>query len=73
MFCFVLSKNISNHVINIIFSCIIYIFSVYISFTMFILSLNIVYRTIPLEERSRAVSFVFGGLSFGSVTGYISF
>nr|GME17815.1 probable anion transporter 6, chloroplastic [Ipomoea batatas] len=29
------------------------------------------YRSIPLEERSRAVSFVFGGLSFGSVTGLL--
>ncbi|CAM8923432.1 unnamed protein product [Rhodiola kirilowii] len=28
-------------------------------------------RTIPLEERSRAVSFVFGGLSVGSVVGFI--
>lgn len=24
-----------------------------------------------MEERSRAVSFVFGGLSVGSVTGYV--
>ncbi|XP_021277653.1 probable anion transporter 6, chloroplastic isoform X2 [Herrania umbratica] len=28
-------------------------------------------RSIPLEERSRAVSFVFGGLSVGSVTGLL--
>ncbi|KAH9805397.1 putative anion transporter 6 [Citrus sinensis] len=28
-------------------------------------------RSIPLEERSRAVSFVFGGLSFGSVAGLL--
>ncbi|KAJ0031019.1 hypothetical protein Pint_13828 [Pistacia integerrima] len=28
-------------------------------------------RFIPLEERSRAVSFVFSGLSVGSVTGYV--
>jgi len=27
-------------------------------------------RSIPLEERSRAVAFVFGGLSVGSVLGY---
>ena len=26
-----------------------------------------------MEERSRAVAFVFGGLSVGSVTGYVSF
>lgn len=32
---------------------------------------DIIARTIPLEERSRAVSFVFGGLSFGSVTGLL--
>lgn len=30
-------------------------------------------RFIPLEERSRAVSFVFSGLSVGSVTGYVMF
>ncbi|KAH7546324.1 hypothetical protein FEM48_Zijuj01G0188200 [Ziziphus jujuba var. spinosa] len=30
-----------------------------------------IYRTIPLEERSRAVAFVFGGLSVGSVTGLL--
>ncbi|RVW43797.1 putative anion transporter 6, chloroplastic [Vitis vinifera] len=33
---------------------------------------NIICRSIPLEERSRAVAFVFGGLSVGSVTGYAS-
>ncbi|QHO27859.1 putative anion transporter 6 [Arachis hypogaea] len=27
-------------------------------------------RSIPLEERSRVVAFVFGGLSVGSVMGY---
>ncbi|OIT29451.1 PREDICTED: probable anion transporter 6, chloroplastic [Nicotiana attenuata] len=32
---------------------------------------DLIARTIPLEERSRAVSFVFGGLSFGSVTGLL--
>ena len=33
---------------------------------------NILCRLIPLEERSRAVAFVFGGLSVGSVAGYVS-
>jgi hypothetical protein len=28
-------------------------------------------RTIPIQERSRAVAVVFGGLSFGSVLGYV--
>jgi hypothetical protein len=28
-------------------------------------------RYIPLQERSRAVAVVFGGLSFGSVLGYV--
>lgn len=28
------------------------------------------YRSVPLEERSRAVALVFGGLSIGSVLGY---
>lgn len=32
---------------------------------------NAVCRFIPLDERSRAVSFVFGGLSVGSVAGYV--
>ncbi|KAE8682746.1 putative anion transporter 6 [Hibiscus syriacus] len=32
---------------------------------------DLIARSIPLEERSRAVSFVFGGLSVGSVTGYL--
>ncbi|CAM8931818.1 unnamed protein product [Rhodiola kirilowii] len=32
---------------------------------------DLIARTIPLEERSRAVSFVFGGLSVGSVVGFI--
>ncbi|XP_047338257.1 probable anion transporter 6, chloroplastic [Impatiens glandulifera] len=32
---------------------------------------DLIARTIPLEERSRAVSFVFGGLSVGSVAGLI--
>lgn len=32
---------------------------------------DLIARTIPLEERSRAVSFVFGGLSVGSVMGLI--
>ncbi|CAH9070338.1 unnamed protein product [Cuscuta epithymum] len=32
---------------------------------------DMIARSIPLEERSRAVSFVFGGLSFGSVTGLL--
>lgn len=32
---------------------------------------DLIARSIPLEERSRAVSFVFGGLSFGSVTGLL--
>ncbi|THG02329.1 hypothetical protein TEA_021171 [Camellia sinensis var. sinensis] len=31
------------------------------------------FLTIPLEERSRAVSFVFGGLSVGSVAGFSGF
>lgn len=30
-------------------------------------------RSIPLEERSRAVAFVFGGLSVGSVAGYVEY
>lgn len=29
------------------------------------------YRSIPVQERSRAVAVVFGGLSFGSVLGYV--
>ncbi|XVF34554.1 hypothetical protein REPUB_Repub18cG0068900 [Reevesia pubescens] len=32
---------------------------------------DLIARSIPLEERSRAVSFVFGGLSVGSVTGLL--
>ncbi|XP_059637862.1 probable anion transporter 6, chloroplastic [Cornus florida] len=32
---------------------------------------DLIARTIPLEERSRAVSFVFGGLSVGSVMGLL--
>ncbi|XP_062078210.1 probable anion transporter 6, chloroplastic [Humulus lupulus] len=32
---------------------------------------DLIARTIPLEERSRAVAFVFGGLSVGSVAGYL--
>ncbi|XP_057767949.1 probable anion transporter 6, chloroplastic isoform X2 [Salvia miltiorrhiza] len=32
---------------------------------------DMIARTIPIEERSRAVSVVFGGLSFGSVLGLI--
>ncbi|CAK9153172.1 unnamed protein product [Ilex paraguariensis] len=32
---------------------------------------DLIARSIPLEERSRAVSFVFGGLSIGSVMGYV--
>ncbi|KAF2317126.1 hypothetical protein GH714_012014 [Hevea brasiliensis] len=32
---------------------------------------SITRRSIPLEERSRAVAFVFGGLSVGSVTGLL--
>ncbi|KAL4279079.1 hypothetical protein GQ457_03G045630 [Hibiscus cannabinus] len=32
---------------------------------------DLIARLIPLEERSRAVSFVFGGLSVGSVTGLL--
>ncbi|KAL7259698.1 hypothetical protein ACSBR1_005558 [Camellia fascicularis] len=32
---------------------------------------DLIARTIPLEERSRAVSFVFGGLSVGSVAGFL--
>lgn len=32
---------------------------------------DLIARTIPLEERSRAVSFVFGGLSVGSVAGLL--
>ncbi|CAI9100900.1 OLC1v1038090C1 [Oldenlandia corymbosa var. corymbosa] len=32
---------------------------------------DLIARSIPLEERSRAVSFVFGGLSFGSVIGLL--
>ncbi|KAA3490620.1 putative anion transporter 6, chloroplastic isoform X1 [Gossypium australe] len=32
---------------------------------------TITFQSIPLEERSRAVSFVFGGLSVGSVTGLL--
>ncbi|XP_071908626.1 probable anion transporter 6, chloroplastic [Coffea arabica] len=32
---------------------------------------DLIARSIPLEERSRAVSFVFGGLSFGSVMGLL--
>ncbi|KDO73429.1 probable anion transporter 6, chloroplastic isoform X2 [Citrus sinensis] len=32
---------------------------------------DLIARSIPLEERSRAVSFVFGGLSFGSVAGLL--
>ncbi|RZC53892.1 hypothetical protein C5167_012747 [Papaver somniferum] len=31
------------------------------------------YMSIPIEERSRAVAFVFGGLSVGSVAGYVPF
>jgi ACS family sodium-dependent inorganic phosphate cotransporter len=29
------------------------------------------YRSIPVQERSRAVAVVFGGLSFGSVLGLL--
>ncbi|KAJ8767845.1 hypothetical protein K2173_020785 [Erythroxylum novogranatense] len=32
---------------------------------------DLIARSIPLEERSRAVAIVFGGLSFGSVTGLL--
>ncbi|PON68548.1 Major facilitator [Parasponia andersonii] len=32
---------------------------------------DLIARTIPLEERSRAVAFVFGGLSVGSVVGLL--
>uniref|UniRef100_A0A7N0U548 Major facilitator superfamily (MFS) profile domain-containing protein n=1 Tax=Kalanchoe fedtschenkoi TaxID=63787 RepID=A0A7N0U548_KALFE len=32
---------------------------------------DLIARTIPIEERSRAVSFVFGGLSVGSVAGFL--
>ncbi|XP_010541712.1 PREDICTED: probable anion transporter 6, chloroplastic [Tarenaya hassleriana] len=32
---------------------------------------DLIARTIPIEERSRAVGFVFGGLSFGSVMGLL--
>ncbi|WCJ29962.1 phosphate transporter 4 5 [Euphorbia peplus] len=32
---------------------------------------DLIARTIPLEERSRAVAFVFGGLSVGSVSGLL--
>ncbi|KAL2500630.1 putative anion transporter 6 [Forsythia ovata] len=32
---------------------------------------DLIARTIPIEERSRAVSFVFGGLSVGSVLGLL--
>ncbi|XP_047943976.1 probable anion transporter 6, chloroplastic isoform X2 [Salvia hispanica] len=32
---------------------------------------DMIARTVPIEERSRAVSFVFGGLSFGSVLGLV--
>ncbi|KAH6819174.1 phosphate transporter 4 [Perilla frutescens var. frutescens] len=32
---------------------------------------DMIARSIPVEERSRAVSFVFGGLSFGSVLGLL--
>ncbi|KAJ9163033.1 hypothetical protein P3X46_022755 [Hevea brasiliensis] len=32
---------------------------------------DLIARSIPLEERSRAVAFVFGGLSIGSVTGLL--
>lgn len=32
---------------------------------------DLIARSIPLEERSRAVAFVFGGLSVGSVTGLL--
>lgn len=32
---------------------------------------DLIARTIPLEERSRAVAFVFGGLSVGSVAGLL--
>ncbi|KAM1508208.1 hypothetical protein ACFX10_017550 [Malus domestica] len=32
---------------------------------------DLIARTIPLEERSRAVAFVFGGLSVGSVAGFL--
>ncbi|CAI0629474.1 unnamed protein product [Linum tenue] len=32
---------------------------------------DLIARTIPLQERSRAVAFVFGGLSVGSVTGLL--
>ncbi|KAJ0673673.1 putative major facilitator superfamily, MFS transporter superfamily [Helianthus annuus] len=32
---------------------------------------DLIARLIPLEERSRAVSFVFGGLSVGSVLGLL--
>jgi len=37
----------------------------------FRLSLALTCRSIPLQERSRAVAVVFGGLSFGSVLGYV--
>lgn len=49
----------------------IYILSVYF-FTLFMVLFNPICRLIPLDERSRAVSFVFGGLSVGSVTGYVA-
>uniref|UniRef100_A0ACD5YC60 Uncharacterized protein n=1 Tax=Avena sativa TaxID=4498 RepID=A0ACD5YC60_AVESA len=32
---------------------------------------DLIARTIPIQERSRAVAVVFGGLSFGSVLGYL--
>jgi predicted MFS family arabinose efflux permease len=32
---------------------------------------DLIARTIPVKERSRAVGFVFGGLSLGSVMGYV--
>lgn len=34
---------------------------------------DLIARTIPVGERSRAVGFVFGGLSLGSVLGYVFF
>uniref|UniRef100_A0A803LH15 Major facilitator superfamily (MFS) profile domain-containing protein n=1 Tax=Chenopodium quinoa TaxID=63459 RepID=A0A803LH15_CHEQI len=34
---------------------------------------DLIARSIPVEERSRAVAFVFGGLSVGSVAGFLGF
>lgn len=61
--CYLLRKSIPVMYLNIL----IYLYQ-YSSFNCVI---NTLCRLIPLDERSRAVSFVFGGLSVGSVSGYV--